>query len=165
MRIRITPPEGHAAHRSFSFRPADPTWAPVELLERVRAALRDYDAHLSLWWSPMRGMNSWPVGRWRIVCWMPKQGNWDTVLYWEKPDGSYREPSVAQMIAKIQSIDGDKTGETLAQASKRIGDANAAIDAKKDRNLKDEVWEEAVKRADVAGGHVKSFDMRPREKP
>lgn len=161
-RVSITPPEGHAAHRSFSFKPADPTWAPAELLERVRVALRAYDAHLGLWWSPMRGMNQWPAGRWRIVCWMPRQGNWDTVLYWETAGGGYREPSVTEMLKKIESIDSTKTGVNTAQLSKIVGDRNDALDAKRDRNLKDEVWQEATKRADVAGGHVKSFDMKPR---
>lgn len=105
MRHKVTIPEGSAAHRSFHFRPQDPIWAPAGHLEAVRKRLARHDPYISVWWSPLRRMDTSELaGRWRVVEWMPRNGNWSTAFYWEGPNGEYLEPCAEAIIRKLESI-------------------------------------------------------------
>lgn len=90
--------EGGREWRSYHFRPADPIWAPTAALERARRRLKEFDPRLSIWWSSTRHAwdykNDCPAeipGRWRVVEWLTRQGNWTTVFYLEGPSGEFRD--------------------------------------------------------------------------
>lgn len=101
------PTEGMAAYGSYRFCAPDPPWVPSAAIERVRRELRAFDERVGIWWSPMRRADSDPhrPGRWRVVEWLPRMGNWSTAFYWEGPDGEYRDfEPVGPIIAKLQRI-------------------------------------------------------------
>lgn len=161
MRQRCVPVEGDSQFQSFSYRPADPAWAPVDLVARCRKALKDYDSFLDLWWSPMRGFGGERVGRWRVVEWLKSRGNWDTAFYWEGADGSYREPSPQGILAEAQKCDMWARGNDLVNASRVIDDANARREQKIKSERMDRAWDGAIDKADIQTGKRFSVDLNP----
>lgn len=84
--------------RSYRFIPRDPIWVAAGALDRARKRLSEFDARLSIWWSPNR--HAWDYkadapaeipGRWRVVEWLANLGNWQTVFFIEGPNGEYRD--------------------------------------------------------------------------
>lgn len=127
MTIALPRNEASAAWKSYNFHPPDPAWTPTVALETARRRLRAFDSRLSLWWSPMRrAAEDWDrPGRWRVVEWLPNQGNWTTAFYWEGPSGEYREPlPVEPIIQKLQSIQ-VSTVQADLQAEHATNAANA----------------------------------------
>lgn len=143
MRVRCAPEAGTQAHQSFTFRPADPAWAPIALVERCRTALKAYDAYLDLWWSPMRGFGGFAPGRWRVVQWLKLSGTWDTVFYWEGLKGEYREPSPDALVNKIRACDLWARDDDLGKAAKRLADENDKREEKEKRTRYDEAFDHA----------------------
>lgn len=105
--MQALPREGTAAGRSYRFRPPDPSWVSAKLMEEVRAELRASDPYITVWWSETRRCTTTPTtpGRFRVMEYLPRKGNWIEALTWENPDGSYRSPwPAAAIIRKLGSI-------------------------------------------------------------
>lgn len=158
-RARTSPSESSAEWQNFNFRPADPAWAPMALLERCRTALKAYDPYLDLWWSPMRGFGTLAPGRWRVVCWMQGSNTWDTVFFWEGLKNEYREPSADAMVEKIRRCDMWARGNDLGKLAKELDGKKEAADAKGERTKLDDAWTDSIAAADIVSGKRKSFDM------
>lgn len=127
--------EGTAQWRSFHFQPPDPVWAPSSALAEARRALRSFDPRLNLWWSTTRKRDDLErPGRWRVVEWMPNQGNWATCFYWEGPGGEYRAPMPVQPII-------DKLGTIAKSLALAAEEAEKGEKAREHQRLKD--WQEA----------------------
>jgi len=109
MRLKTKPVEGGHLWRMSRWTPPDPVWVATGHVEAVRSALREYDPLLNLWWSPMRGASRTPdlPGRWRVVRWVPSQGNHTTVFFWEGEGGTYRglDGSVTAMVDRLRRCD------------------------------------------------------------
>lgn len=162
-RLRCEPTRGSAAWQAYSFRPTDPVWAPRELIERTRKALKSYDSYLDVWWSPMRRFESELPGRWRIVCYMPNTSTWDTVLYWEGDGGEYRHLSPEGCLLAAQRCDLWARGSDLGQLSKKLDDKRHAAEDKAQATKFDDVWRDSIQYADAKTKKIQHFDMAHRE--
>lgn len=97
--------EASSTFRAFHFRPPDPVWAPKGHIEHVRKRLAEFDPCIGLWWSTTRhGEDEERPGRWRVVEWLQRRGEWTTACYWEGNEGQYLEPSVGGIIAKLSRM-------------------------------------------------------------
>lgn len=162
MHQRAIPDKDTETFRSFSHVPKDPDIAS-ETIERCREALKAYDPYLNVWWSPARGLSKpAPVGRWRIVQWVPRTGNWDTVTYWEGEDGAYRQPSPSEMLAEVQRLDLWARGDDASQLSMRLDAANARRANKAKETKHEDTFKDSIDFAEIAVGKRKSFDMKAR---
>jgi hypothetical protein len=153
MRQRCIPPPGSEQEKQLSFRPPDPAWAPVEAVQRARAALKRYDPFLDLWWSPViRITDAVHPGRWTIKAWEQKGGAWDLVHIWEGPDGSFRnEFPVDALIEVVAYKDRWRTdataNETWAARIARMDRENQARDDAAELDKRAETWRWAVDKA------------------
>lgn len=74
------------------------------MLTQVRAALKAFDPFISIWWSEHKRCQSHPdkPGRWRVMEWMPRLGNWVEVFTWETAGRGYASPwPVDPIIARL----------------------------------------------------------------
>lgn len=140
-----------ADRRSIRWQPQDPIWAPVAALERARRALRDYDSCLSIWWSPMRRMNSSQPGRWRVVRYSFNAGEWETVFYWEGDNGEYLGSFPKEtLLARVQACDLTKQGKNLQEVADEVEHHNERLKAKQKSEANERAWEIAHQQAEHA---------------
>ncbi len=167
MRHRVVLNEASAAHKSYHFRPQDPVWAPTGLLESVRKRLREFDSGISVWWSSTRRIDDPEVaGRWRVVQWMERLGNWTTVFYWEGESGAYLEPNATGIINRLQ-----RARRPLEDVDSEVDAHNKTHDQKRRKELADAQKEYAddltarryTSRQTFAPGYIRRRFVKPED--
>lgn len=147
-----------AARRTIKWQPQDPVWAPVAALSRARRALRDYDACLSIWWSPMRRMGEEQPGRWRVVRYSFNASEWETVFYWEGDNGEYLGSFPKEtLLARVQACDLTKQGKNLQEVADEVEHHNERLKAKQKSEAAERAWRVAHDKAEHAAGAKRTY--------
>lgn len=148
---------GEDGLRIRNFRPDDPSWAPRDTCQRVRAALRRLDSRLELWWWPRAEANDpKEKGRWAIMFWRDKVLCWSVVFYWQGVAGEYRPLSIDALqpiLNHLAACDADN-GKDAGKLDREMREKAARSEAKEKQDFSEA-------QAEYAADHMaRNFGIR-----
>lgn len=148
------------------YRPSDPVFVSINMVDRIRDHLKALDPKLDLWWnSEWKADDARQPGRWAIMYWMDRARTWAVVKYWETADGGYRHieiDCVEQLKRELAEIDGDRQGQDVKSVNRKAEEFEAARKAAISADIEDGTrqYVKDVARGTLAGDRVVT-KMRP----
>lgn len=130
------------------FCPPDPVWADREAAGKIRAALKQMDPKLGLWWCPdWRATDPEKPGRWGLVYYMQRAHLWAPIFYWEDAAGGFRPIStdcIDVLLRQLSELDGDREGNDVYSIGRAKEFLSGEAAKKRDAEFRDVMRQHAL---------------------